>query len=253
MGSGNTRKFEVRLGQTGLAVLIVGMVVLLFLSFLFGVGVGKNIDTYPEKISSLPQKFLSLFWRPAKVAGEQKAVAGSSSKPDRGNVDLAFHQALTGSKTVPIQPRPDPDKTAEVEAFADKENRVSPPVPPQKEKAGPVRTESAGQKTAIGEKPSAEVALKGGKADSGAETYQVFVASLKEREKADQIHKIVTRAGYASKVVKVELKGKGTWYRVIATGFDTQAKAQAAADKLSKRAKTKCIVRPAATGKAANP
>ena len=245
MGSGNTRKFEVRLGQTGLAVLIVGMVVLLFLSFLFGVGVGKNIDTYPEKISSLPQKFLSLFWRPAKVAGEQKAVAGSSSKPDRGNVDLAFHQALTGSKTVPIQPQPDPDKTAEVEAFADKENRVSPPAP--------VRTESSGQKTAVGEKPSADVALKGGKADSGAETYQVFVASLKEREKADQIHKIVTRAGYASKVVKVDLKGKGTWYRVIATGFDTQAKAQAAADKLSKKAKTKCIVRPAATGKAANP
>lgn len=91
MGSGNIRKFEIRLGQTGLTVLIVGMVVLLCLSFLFGVGVGKNIDTYPEKISSLPQRFLALFWRPAKVASGQKTAPGTQAKPEQDNVLSLIH------------------------------------------------------------------------------------------------------------------------------------------------------------------
>lgn len=251
MGSGNARKFEIRLGQTGLVVLIVGMVVLLCLSFLFGVGVGKNIDTYPEKIASLPQRFLALFWRPAKVAVEQKSVPGAQA--GKGNVDLAFHQALTHSKTVPIQPLPDAEKTAEVEAFADREEPLPPPSLPsaQKEKAAPVKPEAAGPKKDAGEKPAAEIKSKESKTDSAAASYQVFVASLKDRQKADQIHRIVAQAGYTSKIVKVNLKGKGTWYRVIATGFDTRARAEAAAARLSKKAKTKCIVRPAAAGKAA--
>jgi len=46
--------------------------------------------------------------------------------------------------------------------------------------------------------------------------------------------------------VKVDIKGKGTWYRVIATGFETKARAQAAADRISKKVKTNCIIRQAA-------
>ncbi len=252
MGSGNIRKFEIRLGQTGLMVLIVGMVVLLCLSFLFGVGVGKNIDTYPEKISSLPQRFLALFWRPAKIAGSRNEGQKATAQTQQGNVDLAFHQALTSSKTVPIQLQPDAKKTMEVEAFADSE-AASPGQPTslrQKEKAALVKTETAGQKKAVSEKTAVDSKSKDREADMVSESYQVYVASLKDRAKADQIHKIVARAGYASKVVKVDLKEKGLWYRVIATGFDSKAKAEAAADKLSKKAKTKCIVREATAGKA---
>lgn len=252
MGSGNIRKFEIRLGQTGLMVLIVGMVVLLCLSFLFGVGVGKNIDTYPEKISSLPQRFLALFWRPAKITGSRNDGQKAAAQAQQGSVDLAFHQALTSSKTVPIQPQPDAKKTMEVEAFADSE-AASPPQPAtlrHKEKAALAKTEAAGRKTAVGDKTAVDSKSKDREADSASGSYQVYVASLKDRAKADQIHKIVARAGYASKVVKVDLKEKGLWYRVIATGFDSKAKAEAAADKLSKKAKTKCIVREATAGKA---
>lgn len=250
MGSGNIRKFEIRLGQTGLMVLIVGMVALLCLSFLFGVGVGKNIDTYPEKISSLPQRFLALFWRPAKIAGGPNEEPKTTAQIQRGNVDLAFHQALTSSKTVPIQPQPDDKKPMEVEAFADKEASL-PALP--KEKAALAKTETAEQKTAVGEKTAVGSKSKGREADSAPGSYQVYVASLQDREKADQIHKIVARAGYASKMVKVDLKEKGIWYRVIATGFDSKAKAQAAADKLSKRARTKCVVRQAAPDRVRKP
>lgn len=255
MGSGNIRKFEIRLGQTGLMVLIVGMVVLLCLSFLFGVGVGKNIDTYPEKISSLPQRFLALFWRPAKIAGSPSEGQKTAAQTQQGNVDLTFHQALTSSKTVPIQPQPDAKKTMEVEAFADNEAALpAPPASPRpKEKAALVKTEAAGQKTAVSEKTVAESKSKEREADSAAGSYQVYVASMKDRAKADQIHKIIDRAGYASKIVKVDLKEKGLWYRVIATGFDSKAKAEAAADKLSKKARTKCVVRQAVPGKVGKP
>ena len=251
MGTGNIRKFEIRLGQTGLMVLIVGMVVLLCLSFLFGVGVGKNIDTYPEKISSLPQRFLALFWRAAKIAGSRNEGQNTTAQTPQGNVDLAFHQALTSSKTVPIQPQPDAKKTMEVKAFADGEAALpaQPPSLRQQEKAALVKNEAAGQKKAVGEKTAADSKSKGRETDSASGSYQVYVASLKDKAKADQIHRIVSRAGYASKVVKVDLKEKGLWYRVIATGFDSKARAEAAADKLSKKARTKCVVRPAAPEK----
>ena len=112
-----------------------------------------------------------------------------------------------------------------------------------------VKNEAAGQKKAVGEKTAADSKSKGRETDSASGSYQVYVASLKDKAKADQIHRIVSRAGYASKVVKVDLKEKGLWYRVIATGFDSKARAEAAADKLSKKARTKCVVRPAAPEK----
>lgn len=240
MASANIRKFEIRLGQTGLTVLIVGMVILLCASFLFGVGVGKNIDTYPEKISSLPQHFLALFWRPAKIAVSHSKQQKATTQPQTGNVDLAFHQALTSSKTVPIQPRSDVKKTMEVEAFAPGDTALpaQPPSLRQKEKATLVKNEAVGQK-----KAAVDTKSKGRQADPASGSYQVYVASLKDRAKADQVHKIVSQAGYASKVVKVDLKEKGLWYRVIATGFDSKAAAAAAADTLSKKARTKCFVR----------
>jgi cell division septation protein DedD len=51
MTSKNIRVFELKLGKRALILFIVGMSCLLFVVFLFGVTVGKNIDTYPEKFS----------------------------------------------------------------------------------------------------------------------------------------------------------------------------------------------------------
>jgi cell division septation protein DedD len=51
MTSKNVRVFELKLGKRALILFIVGMSCLLFVVFLFGVTVGKNIDTYPEKFS----------------------------------------------------------------------------------------------------------------------------------------------------------------------------------------------------------
>ena len=51
MTSKNVRVFELKLGKRALILFILGMSGLLFVVFLFGVTVGKNIDTYPEKFS----------------------------------------------------------------------------------------------------------------------------------------------------------------------------------------------------------
>lgn len=257
MGSGNIRKFEIRLGRTGLIIVIGGMTVLSCLSFLLGVGVGKNMDTYPEKISSIPQQFLALFWRPAKIAGGQRITAKTETKPDSGNMDLTFHKALTSQQTVPIQLPPPAEKTPDDAAISGRQ--VIAPVPistSRKEEAVSAKKEAAGQKVLAGDKLSAQNKLKTKEDPSSAHpagSFHVYVASLKDKTKAGQIHKTVAGLGYASKIVKVEIKGKGTWYRVIATGFETKAGAQAAADRISKKVKTNCIIRQAALEKDRKP
>jgi hypothetical protein len=75
------------------------MAVLLCTAFLFGVDVGKNIDTYPDKIAALPQRALALVWRPAKIRCLPKAhriiKTGQVKLNLRKNIDLTFYNALT--------------------------------------------------------------------------------------------------------------------------------------------------------------
>ena len=47
--------------------------------------------------------------------------------------------------------------------------------------------------------------------------FVIQVASLKEKTKAAQMHKNINCVGYKSTVVKTEIQGKGTWFRVIVT------------------------------------
>jgi len=56
MSSQNSRDFEFKLGKLGLVLFTFGIALLLLCSFLFGVMVGKNIESYPEKIAKgIPQ------------------------------------------------------------------------------------------------------------------------------------------------------------------------------------------------------
>lgn len=258
MGSGNIKKFELKLGKTGLIIVIGGMTLLLCLSFILGVGVGKNIDTYPEKISSMPQQILSLFWRPAKLAAGQKIAAGKASEPDKSNMDLTFHNALTSPKTPSIQQSPAQEKKPDNAVVTDQ--NVKPQIPPAalipKEEASPAGEEASEKKISAKEKSSAEKKSKAKEIPPSVETagtlYIIHVASLKDKTKAVQINKTIATLGYSSKVVKTDLKGKGTWYRVIAPGFESKAEAQTAAEKISKKVKAKCVIRAVVAGEDRN-
>jgi len=250
MGSGNIKKFELKLGRSGLIIVIGGMTVLLCLSFILGVGVGKNIDTFPEKISSMPQQVLALFWRPAKVAGGQKVMAGKAAEPDKSNMDLTFHNALTSPKTPSIQQLPAQEKRPDSALVA--EQKVKLPIPPvvltPQEEGVPPREESSEKKVPAREKSPAEKDPKMKEVEQPVHTagarYLIHVTSLKDKTKALQINKTVATLGYPSKIVKTDIKGKGTWYRVMVTGFETKTLAQTAADTISKKVKTKCVIRP---------
>lgn len=250
MATGNIKKFELKLGRAGLIIVIVGFSALLCAFFLLGVTVGKNIDTYPEKIASLPQRALALVWRPAKIKAQQnltdhKTIPAPQTKE---NIDLTYHSDLTSKKGAPqeqsiaekkppLEPvtsplslsqpaQTDQSKTAEM---------------PKADKEKPDQSDKPVQKAAGETKPRDRGNLP---AAAVVETkFVIQVASLKEKTKAAQMHKNITAMGYQSTVVKTEIQGKGTWFRVIVTGFETKVQAQAAADKIAQKIKIKCIIK----------
>jgi cell division protein FtsN len=246
MGPGNIKKFELKLGKTSLFIVVGGMTVLLCLSFVLGVEVGKNIDTYPEKISSMPQQVLALFWRPAKVASGQKNLESKETQTDKSNMDLTFHNALTSPKTPSMQPMPVTEKKPDVT-----DQKVMPqtmPAPsPANKKTVSSEEDIIGQKILDNEKSLEESKSKNNEVSTVAPQaralFYIQAASLKDKAKAYQIHKTIDALGYPSKVLKMDIQDRGTWYRVLATGFETRAQAQTAADRISKKIKVKCIIR----------
>ena len=110
MATGNEKNFELKIGKTGLIIIVSVMAGFLCAAFLFGVDVGKNIDTYPGQIAALPQRALALVWRPAKIKSAQNAqgnkieenqqtmILDSPAAPTGENIDLTYHNALTSKK-----------------------------------------------------------------------------------------------------------------------------------------------------------
>lgn len=75
------------------------------------------------------------------------------------------------------------------------------------------------------------------------ERYQIQVASLKEREKADQFSKKLTPLGFNPQIIVIELPGKGKWYRIILEDFESREQAQKAVDSMTKKIKgLKCVI-----------
>jgi cell division protein FtsN len=160
---------------------------------------------------------------------------------------------LTGQVTMPIQQLPaaakKQDNAMVTEQKVEPQKLPAPAPLPLKEKAVTTKKEASEQKVTVKEKSPDEKKSKikevSAPGHPAVSLFLVHVASLKDKAKATQIHKSVATLGYPSKNVKVDIKGKGTWYRIIVTGFETKAQAQAAADRISKKVKTNCIIRPA--------
>jgi len=97
MTSKNVRVFELKLGKRALILFILGMSCLLFVVFLFGVTVGKNIDTYPEKFSrgfwGVMMEKLGWSSRP-----ETNAIAGEAVKE---TVKAGVEEIAPGEKKKP--------------------------------------------------------------------------------------------------------------------------------------------------------
>lgn len=213
MTSKNIRTFELKLSKRGLALFIIGMSCILFIAFLFGVTVGKNIDTYPEKFSrGLPGMLVEKFgWSSQKEETSVAGIAEGSKEPaqvegeGKGGEEKkipAITSGVTREKQSPV---------------AVMKEQKSPP-PPVAEQA-----------------PS--------KPAPGKERYQIQVISLKDRAKADQFSKQLTPLGFKPKVVVIDLPGKGKWYRIIIEGFESREQAQKAVGNMEKKVKgLNCVI-----------
>jgi len=249
MTARNTHKFELRMGRLGLVLFILGMSALLFAIFLFGVTVGKNIDTYPDKIARfIPDTVRSKTGWPSgpretliSSKEEKKAEAAGPEK----DMDLTFYDTLAKKKgdaggliiETPKGKRTEPDGDGEPTPAAKPkitaENSVT--ANPQKSAAlPPVTAPAAAQKLA----PAV-----------AKEKFLIQVVSYQKKSKADELTGKLKSLGYASRIEVTELPDKGKWFRVIMDGFQSRPEAQKAADKVSTSIKgLNCVIR-AAEGK----
>jgi len=98
MSSNNSRDFEFKLGKLGLSLFTFGIALLLLFSFLFGVMVGKNIETYPEKIAKGIPKAIK-----EKIVEKSSDVISHTIKKDhskdtekeKDDFKLTFYDTLT--------------------------------------------------------------------------------------------------------------------------------------------------------------
>ncbi len=100
MESRKTGDFEFKLGKFGLVLFTLAVSLLLLFSFIFGVIVGKNIESYPEKIvRGIPNTIKKKITRekePVPEIKEQKKTAqrpGEEKKKDE--FKLTFYDTLT--------------------------------------------------------------------------------------------------------------------------------------------------------------
>lgn len=99
------RNFELKLSRLGLAAFILGTSCIVFLAFIAGIIVGKNIESYPDRFAeSLPGIIRHKIVRIPSSGGvppleEKKIEAGPEGKED-----FTFYSVLTGREGTPKKP-----------------------------------------------------------------------------------------------------------------------------------------------------
>lgn len=277
MTAKNRRTFELTLGKLGLILFIGGISLLLFLMFLLGILVGKNMEAYPERYSAgMAEMVYDRLFASAPQGGRVPLSAESGAKGDSSGSEksfgLTFYETLGGKrggtqtgktagsvKEVPAEGSAPPavltDKPAMPIPSApsavggignadlsvprrEGEEKKASPLPEKKTEAG------SGQKVS-----AAAPAMPGGTAPDGVATqekgrFEIQVAAYQENRKAEQMVEKLRPLGFTSRVVTKELPGKGRWFRVIVGGFENRDKARMAADQIAGKIRgVKCVVR----------
>jgi cell division protein FtsN len=237
MATGNIKNFELKVGKAGLIIIVVGMAVLLCTAFLFGVDVGKNIDTYPDKIAALPQKALALVWQPAKIRAARSAPDNKNGPGQtQENIDLTFYNDLTSKKGIPKE-QPVPEK----------QSVFFPPQNGEETVTGNFNVKTQNAPVPVNEKTKEKGELKIKEVvpsvASNKQKFIIQVASLKDKTTANKMNKKISSLGFISQVIKVDVKGKGVFFRVIVSGFENKVQADEAGKKITKKTGTDCIIK----------
>lgn len=200
-----SKGFELRLSRVGVTLFTLGVSCLLLVAFALGVMVGKNIETYPARITDAIPGLIRERIARTPVEPGVAPVQGDVREARKDDANLTFYDTLTGGKK------------------GDAKMKMPPPAG-QEEKA-PVK-----EKPALQETPA------------GGGNFVVRVASLRDEKKAQDLQKRLSGMGYQSVLETRDVGNKGTFYRVSLRGFETRDEAEKAAEVMQKKAKLKCLV-----------
>jgi cell division protein FtsN len=215
MTSKNIRTFEIKMGKRALILFIMGMSCLLFIVFLFGVTVGKNIDTYPEKYArGVPGKIVERLGLSSTRTETAELVGETSKESAKAGGQETGSEEKRGPETVPAGID---EKQPAAQASVSTQEQKPPAMPVAEQvkiKPSPVK-----------------------------ERYQIQAVSFKEKDKADQLCKKLTDLGFSPKIAIMELAEKGKWFRVTLEGFESREQAQKAVDSMTRKIKgLNCVI-----------
>ena len=203
-------RFDLSLDNRQVGSLLIGGIVVLGAVFVLGVVVGKKLAGNEETRKA--DDILSALDRKA----EQAAAA-----PAPAEVPLTFQEELTRKAITPEPKVPEPKAAApaapeESPKLEIGEGRVEQAAVPTRaaEREGGL----ADAFTRAAAKPPAE-AVKGG-------AFTLQLSASQSRDEADRYVRRLRDRGYAPYIVKAEVAGKGTWYRVRMGSFPTKDAAQ---------------------------
>jgi cell division protein FtsN len=232
--SKNIHAFELKLGKRALILFVIGMSCLLFIVFLFGVTIGKNIDTYPERYTrGLSGAFVEkMGWSSKKAVETAETVA---ELPKEQTKAVEEEKGIEEKKEpVAIPPRTEEKQPLPQAMIPAREQKIPKPpaVVPTQAKKPPAPKAVASAKE---QKPPATPAVNNSKKQTPPvkERYQVQVVSYKEKEKAEQLRKKLAAQGFKPVIAVTDLKEKGKWYRVTLDGYDSKEQAQKAAESVA--------------------
>jgi cell division protein FtsN len=209
MPSRRGKNFEFRVGTVGLTLFTVGISVLLLGAFVFGVFVGKNIESYPHKIAAMPTTITQ------KIVNKEPEAPATGKKED---FSFTFYDTLSQKKeeAVPAPAEP-PVKAAPKESAA----------PPKSTSLSVGRAEETQQKET---QPTGN--------------YMIQVASFKDKSRMEGLRSKLISLGYSPAVEERTLANKGTWFRLSIYGFESMEAAKRESAKIERNVRgLKCLVR----------
>ncbi|MBN2397283.1 MAG: SPOR domain-containing protein [Deltaproteobacteria bacterium] len=210
--SQKSEEFEFKLGRSGLMFFTFAIALVLLFAFVCGVMVGKNIESYPEKIAKgIPEVI------------KETIAKGMDSEPD-----TAGHDAV-----------PDADQGDAVTDMPAAEEKVEFTFYERLKETGENVKETF---TAQDATPSDTADALPEKRDGGG-LYTIQVASFRDRGMTDGLKEKLSHMGYAPRIDEATLPRTGKWFRVKIQGFATYDEARTAASLVESKIKgIKCLI-----------
>jgi cell division protein FtsN len=194
---------------------------------------GQNVESLRPLAEALDREY---GWYTAADPGKSDKLVADLQRTDAALAKLSFNPILYTalgatvgiSKSVELRP------TSGAKSDAD---TSTPGIAPQPQ---PGQTSPAGGEAGGSQRPAglpatgAEATLvkEGTAAAAALVTYQIQVYSTQRKESADAKAASLVKEGFEANLEQVEIKDRGTWYRIRLQGFKSRADAKAVGDKL---------------------